>query len=381
MKIAVLEWSCGGGLLTTAAGKASERLCHEGWLMLKNLADGLAEAGLDVRVPVDLRGVPSAALRGRAHIIDVSCQTPTTFENILSRWVNIASECDYVWVIAPEIDGLLPRILERLRSEGEQLLNCHGDFLRNCSNKLLTAAALTAAGVPHPATRVLAEVDEAWLAATAPQDDSGDQHRANGRWVIKPASGAGGTDQRLVTRQQLRQLNHSTAVGWLVQPWLPGRSASCTAIVDARGKRHWLPLVSQDFGAAQPLDEPGHSFARASGSAAFAPQYVGCTYPCSELPRVAPRAMLEAALDALGRGAYGPVGVDLLFNPITQAWTVIEVNARCTSSLTAMAAAYCGNLVGDIFRLLTASGDESGETAVAELCERVSPFQFRVAND
>ncbi len=391
MKIAVLEWSCGGGLLTTAAGKASESLCREGWLMLSNLADGLAEAGCDVLMPVDLRGVPWAAARGRAHIIDVPCRMPTTFEKLLSRWAYIASECDYVWVIAPEIDGLLPHILERLRSEGQQLLNCQGEFLRNCSNKLLTADALTAAGVPHPATTVLAEFDEAWLVATASRREPGDQHQANARWVIKPASGAGGTDQRLVTRKQLRQLSYSTAdawystknycgsrdsYAWLVQPWLPGRSASCTAIVDARGKRHWLPLVSQDFRAPQSLDEGTHSFMQASDSAAFAPQYVGCTYPCAELPSAAPRAMLEAALDALGRGAYGPVGVDLLFNSTTQTWTVIEVNARCTSSLTAMAAAYHGNLVGDIFRLLT----ESGEAAVAELPERVSPFQFRVAS-
>lgn len=59
------------------------------------------------------------------------------------------------------------------------------------------------------------------------------------------------------------------------------------------------------------------------------PHYIGCTYPgnerYSELPVEAPRKLLEDTLDALGSGAFGPVGIDLLYQASTQSWTVIEV--------------------------------------------------------
>lgn len=375
MKIAVLEWSCGGGLQGAAASHTSEGLLREGWQMLKNLVDGLAEAGMEVLAPLDSRSVPPAPLHGLVQIVELSHPAATTTAEVIRRWEEIASECDYVWVIAPEIDGLLPHILERLRSAGHQLLNCYGEFLDNCTDKRLTSAALAAAGIAHPPTIEFAEIDDAWLAATAQVDNSGDPSLGSPRWIIKPAAGAGGAEQRLVTREQLLQPLHSAAVNRLVQPWLPGHSASCTAIVDAQGKRHWLPLVSQDFWELDANGRRASSRATANEPTALPPQYAGCTYPCAELPQAAPRALLEATLDALGPGAYGPVGIDLLFNPLTHTWTVIEANARCTSSLLAMASAYRGNLVRDIFHLLTGSCD----VAVVNLSQNVNSFQFRVA--
>lgn len=408
MKIALLEWSCGGGLLDTAAGHASRSLCAEGWQMLTRLADGLVRAGLDAIVPVDLRAVSQSALHARAHVVDMSHFAPATSDAVLRRWAEIAAECEYAWVVAPEIDGLLPKILKGLQNEGSQLLNCRGEFLSNCSNKRSTAAALTAAGIPHPPTTSLAELDEAWLATTSLRDGSVGYGQADQRWVIKPVAGAGGAGQRLVTHAQLLQMKHSTvaiplgnrgaesstaqslppfappntritepgpkaAADWLVQPWLLGQPASCTAIVDAQGERHWLPLVSQDFKSSTGEWTP--SFIAARGPTGSAPQYVGCTYPSAQLPRAAPHALLGATLDALGPGAFGPVGIDLLFDPAAHTWTVIEVNARCTSSLLAMASAYRGNLVGDIFQLLTQACD----APMACLSGELSPFQFRVA--
>lgn len=396
VRIALLEWSCGGGLLDTAAGHASQNLSVEGWRMLCRLADGLADAGLDVVVPVDLRVIPQPALHTRAHIVDISLLAPATSHAVQRRWAEIAAECEYVWVVAPEIDGLLSRILKGLQNESSQLLNCRGEFLRKCGNKRSTAMALTAAGIPHPATTSLAELDETWLAATALPGDSGSRSQAHQRWIIKPVAGAGGAGQRLVSVAQLLHIKHrvaatqslpssaaantqsaesASAADWLVQPWLSGQPASCTAIVDAQGERHWLPLVSQDFETSSAADEWTPSFIAGHGPSTPAPHYVGCTYPCAELPRVAPRALLDATLDALGPGAYGPVGIDLLFNPAADTWTVIEVNARCTSSLLAIASAYRGNLVGDVFQLLT----RTCNTSVAGLSSDLSPFQFRVA--
>ena len=390
MKIALLEWSCGGGLLDAATGHASQELCAEGWQMLKSLADGLADAGMDVVVPLasmaDWQTAPRAALHTAARIVDLSHLAPANFSSALHCWAEIASECDYAWVIAPEIDGLLSRILHYLRRQGHLLLNCHGDFLRNGSDKRLTASALTAAGIPHPPTTRWAQVDEAWLAAAAVPGSSAGHSQTNPQWIIKPALGAGGAEQQMVTHAQLLHMRASSAAApatpaadWLVQPWLSGQPASCTAIVDAHGQRHWLPLLSQDFESSHWLAAPGSSCPTSGlvgdGLASPTPHYVGCTYPCPALPAAAPRQLLEDTLDALGPGAYGAVGIDLLFHSLTHAWTVIEVNARCTTSLLAMTSAYRGNLVGDILQLLTSSSP----TPAARFSSHLRPFQFRVA--
>ena len=91
----------------------------------------------------------------------------------------------------------------------------------------------------------------------------------------------------------------------------------------------------------------------------------------------APRELLESTLDALDPGAYGPVGIDLLYDAVTQTWTVIEVNARCTSSLVGLAQAYRGKLVLDMFSLLCRSADGP----FVDFTSRFNPFQFRIPRD
>ena len=90
------------------------------------------------------------------------------------------------------------------------------------------------------------------------------------------------------------------------------------------------------------------------------------------------RKLLETTLDALGLAAYGPVGIDLLYDASTQAWTVIEVNARCTSSLVGLAQAYRGELALDIFKLLYRAEQNR---QFADFTTSFNPFQFRIPRD
>lgn len=391
MKIAVLEWICGGGLLDVPPEQIDGSLRAEGLAMLNALVSGLA-AEFEVVVPVDPRLVSTADLDPRAHRIDVLDPSYTPHlspHDVFPRWAALAEPCDSAWVIAPEIDTALPRILDYLRGRGHKLLNCHGEFLRQCSDKRLTAECLTAAGLPHPPTRELEQIDEAWMNSTA----SNRSTSAETYWVVKPAAGAGGAGQRLVTRQQLWQLVRAAQAAFnsgsqsfqfaeqIVQPWMEGRAASCSVIVDALGKRHWLPLVSQDFAHPEAERRTHDHFDLAGPIYKSPPQYIGCTCPLtelfSELPVEAPRELLEDTLDALGSGAFGPVGIDLLYHASTQSWTVIEVNARCTSSLVGLAQAYRGKLVLEMFNLLRQA--EYGR--FADFSPRFSPFQFRIPRD
>ena len=392
---AVLEWICGGGLLAVPPEQIESGLRSEGWLMLSTLVDGLASAGMKVCVQLDTRLTAPGQLHPAAHVVEVPSHNyrfPPTDEVVPPGWADLAGACDYVWIIAPEIEGQLPRIIERLRVDGHKLLNCHGDFMRNSCDKLLTAQCLTAAGIPHPPTRPLEQIDAMWLDASAASASGSSAHAAHTReagWIIKPAAGAGGSGQRRITREQLLQAAWARAAQaeyagqllessrQLVQPWLPGRAASCSVIVDTFGRRHWLPLVSQDF--SEPESAWAHPQARVDPAQALwsPPRYVGCTYPCRELPADPPRELLDAVLDALGAGAYGWVGIDLLYAAGCRTWTVIEVNARCTSSLVGFAPAYRGKLVPDIFSLLSGTVDR----LAVSLESNFNPFQFRIPSD
>lgn len=393
--IAVLEWICGGGLLAVPPAQIDSGLRSEGWLMLNTLVDGLASAGMKVCVQLDTRLTAPGRLHPATHVVEVpshNYRLPPTDELLPPGWADLASACDYVWIIAPEIEGQLPRIIERLQGGGHKLLNCHGDFLRNSCDKRLTAQCLTAAGIPHPSTRPLEQIDEAWLDASAATATGSSAHAAQAweeGWIIKPAAGAGGSGQRGVTREQLLQAAWGSAAPaeyagqllessrQLVQPWLPGRPASCSVIVDTFGKRHWLPVVSQDF--LEPESTQAHQQASLDPAQALwsPPRYVGCTYPCRELPADPPHELLDAVLDALGAGAYGWVGIDLLYDARCRTWTVIEVNARCTSSLVGLAPAYRGKLVPDIFNLLNGTVDRLS----ASFKSNFNPFQFRIPSD
>ncbi|MCC7338551.1 MAG: ATP-grasp domain-containing protein [Pirellulaceae bacterium] len=390
-KIAVLEWICGGGLLDVPPEQIDGGLRAEGLAMLRTLVSALVEE-VEVMVPLDQRLVSAADLDSRAQVIDVSISNfsaHTIAPHDLPPWAMLVEQCDAAWLIAPEIDSALPRSLDYLRACGHKLLNCHGEFLRQCSDKRLTAECLSAAGIAHPPTRGLEQIDQAWLNTTATKQSASEA----AYWIVKPATGAGGTGQRLVTQQQLWQLVHSArpgsssrtlafqCAGEIVQPWMEGRPASCSVIVDAHGKRHWLPLVSQDFVHPEAARQTQAHFDQTSPMDKSPPHYIGCTYPgnerYSELPVEAPRKLLEDTLDALGSGAFGPVGIDLLYQASTQSWTVIEVNARCTSSLVGLAQAYRGKLVLDIFQLMS----QADQRQLADFSPLINPFQFRIPRD
>ncbi|MEO8271708.1 MAG: ATP-grasp domain-containing protein [Aureliella sp.] len=401
VKIAVLEWICGGGLLDIPAAQVAVSLRAEGLGMLNMLVSGLA-AEFEVFVPFDGRLVSAVDLDPRVNridILDLSYARQRSQLDVLHHWAAISQKCDVAWVIAPEMGTALPRSIEYLSGGGYKLINCRGEFLCNGSDKRLTAERLVAAGIPHPPTRALERVDEEWASSTAAalRFASAATHSAEPLWIVKPAAGAGGEGQRLVDQEQLWQLVLADKVDLsspsqttplprqIVQPWLLGQPASCMAIVDALGKRYWLPLVSQDFAIRESEHTLYEGVGSASRSVESPPEYIGCTYPFTaacyeppgEAPLNAPHELLEATMDALGPGAYGPVGIDLLYHASTQTWTVIEVNARCTSSLVGLAQAYRGMLGRDMFNLLFQAGDGQ----FADFASRIDPFQFRIPRD
>ncbi len=385
----------------TAPTAIPSSLQSEGWQMLATLVSGLLAAGCQVHVPFDGRIVSPrqrqnfqqngslCASQGSATLAATATAQlqwrEVTSDRLLEQWLAAIGDCSLAWLIAPEIDHTLPQLVEDLTVAGVTLLNCKGTFLRNACDKLSTAQSLKSAGISHPETCGLENVDQGWLDCTEPLSAI-DRKRA--RWIVKPVDGAGCDRISLVDRvtiqrlqqNQLRIQQHRTnsrgldqPTTMIVQPWLDGIPASCSAIVDSSGRCHWLPLVSQDFASCDEASNASNvqvEHFEVSDAEISPLRYMGCTLPPRGLPATAPKELLQSVVAALGPGAAGWIGIDLLYHPRSQNWIVIEVNPRCTSSLIGLSQAYSGNLVFDAWRL------QAG--IIDKLAGQFHPTQFRL---
>ena len=227
---------------------------------------------------------------------------------------------DAVLVIAPELSMILPTVISKLAPISPRLLNCSGEFLSASCDKLTCARRWQVAGVNHPATRLASEVDRIWMST----------HCASSRrWVVKPRDGAGCEGIQVIDDCDLvgevaRLKGQGRAADAIVQPYLQGRSYSCSAIVDGAGRPHWLPLVTQELSIAKTIS------------------YLGGEVLDADFPTEG----LEHALDSLGAGAFGWVGFDLLKSEETDEWFVIEVNPRLTTSFVGLNRSIGGGLAG-----------------------------------
>ena len=347
--VVVMEWVCGGGLRHVPVGDIPSGLRAEGQAMMLALVQGLAAAGCHVRVPLDTRLVDAAAVQRLSPAVQVEAVRDVPPRDYLHVWCDVSQDCDCAWLVAPETDGVLCQAACALRRCGVRLLTADAAFLEAASDKRLTAAAWHTHHIPHPPCIGLDQINSRWVADHCPKNNDGGD-TADARWIVKPADGAGCDGLQMITTQQLwsmRQAACPTATGdlaaaeaaapskLLVQPWVTGVAASCAAMIDAGGQAHWMPVVSQDFDTS------------ASGRL----HYRGSTLPLPHVTSGVPYELFNRCLGALPGTPRGWIGLDLVFEPQCQQWTIIEINPRCTSSLVGLAAAYQGNLVGDCWRL------------------------------
>ena len=329
MKIGILEWICGGGLQETDPTQIAESLLNEGRAMLNAVAQDCLSCGHEVVTSVD------SGLIERLHLLELDSRIQmirsTGFtDDLPSSWWNIAAEADAVLVIAPEFSSILQNAISKLNPACKLLLNSSGNFLANTCDKLLTAQRLKSADIRHPETQLVCNVDSDWL----------EQHRCkSGRWIIKPRDGAGCDAIQLVDDNAVRDALTAVRASdsnsrMLIQPLHSGSAFSRSAIVDAAGQAHWLPLVTQEF-------TPGDSMNYLGGKVLDA----------NESPSIDRlNSILDATVVALRPGALGWIGVDLLYSDELNEWMVIEVNPRLTTSFTGLSASYGSGLMEQMLR-------------------------------
>ncbi len=307
--------------------------------MFHAVVQDFVSCGHDVTASVDQRLFTESQLTGLGSRFQGSNTVGFT-NGLPSNWWEIASTADATLVIAPEFSNILQTAIAQLAPVCKLLLNCQDPFLAASCDKWLTAQQLKAASVKHPATRLARDTTEDWLQ---------NNRNAAGKWIVKPRDGAGCEAIRLLDQysliEALRELQQSDlATKLLLQPCEVGDSFSRSAIVDFTGRAHWLPLVTQEFTVGDSLTYCGGQVLSV-GDGHYENRLSGRRYAIDRL-----NAVLNATLAALGQGALGWVGVDLLYSDEWNDWIVIEVNPRLTTSFTGLSRSYGQGLMEQTLR-------------------------------
>ncbi|MFO0012768.1 MAG: ATP-grasp domain-containing protein [Planctomycetota bacterium] len=319
MKVAILEYICGSGILRVQQSSAQAHpwsaLLSEGHAMLSALARDMLDAGIDVACPLE----SSIAAWGQwASWTDtnwswspVSFDPQRSIDDVATLWSASVRDCDAAIVIAPELDGALSQIIARLRDAGLEILAGDKAFLAATCDQWNTCQAWQARNVRHPRTRLLEEFLHNDL-------DPGPSHL----WVVKRRDSAGCVgqrrmaDTRSVAREALRCSQSNSADRWVVQPWISGQAASLAALVGQE-----IRVVGAFRQRFETIVEDGETGWGYSGGVGPIP---GITQPA--LQRFA-----SEVLHAIPGKPRGWIGIDFVIEPDGQ-WSAIEVNPRLTTS-------------------------------------------------
>lgn len=206
MRVLVFEFVTGGGY---AGRDMVASLVTEGDLMLAAVVhDLLAIDGVEVSVCRDSRlNLPDLPI----HVEWVDCDWQ-------DAWRHCLHAVDAVLPIAPETGGTLAYLCREVEAAGKTLLNSRPQAVEIAASKLASYRYLLAAGIP---------VVDSWEADRVPE-------MGFETLVVKPDQGAGCQDIHLVAGERslddflTRQTCRSD---WLVQPYVPGVSASLSLLV------------------------------------------------------------------------------------------------------------------------------------------------------
>jgi len=319
MRIFLFEYLCSGAL---ADVDLPASLAREGAAMRDALAaDFAALPGVEVVATCDPRVAPPPV--GTA----IPAATPSAERELFAR---CCRDCDAVYVLAPELNGLL---LERCRLAGElnrRTLNCRLPAIDLCGDKLALGQRLASAGIPTLPTLPCRSEDD--LARLPADWWSG----GSGQVVLKPRHGAG-SQAISVCRSaaeataRLAEFDAGSPFGQaIVQPFLPGRPISVAALCDEAGRLACLfPIAEQRLSTDGRLS------------------YLGGAIPARDVDRETVRDVVGRVIELIP-GLCGYVGFDLLIVPGAELPLLVEINPRLTTSYVGYHRLTATNLAGGL---------------------------------
>lgn len=282
MRLLITEFICGGGL---ANKPLPESLQQEGQSMLQALvSDCLAIANCEVISTLDNR-LPS--LNPACKVVQID-----DAQNYLTALAELAEQVDYVWVVAPESDEILEKIVCRMENQAVQLINADTHSIRLCADKLRCADLLREAGID--------------VVPSLPIDTLRSYLQ---KVLIKPRNGAGCEGVQVFSSglSAINYINHPDQ--WIVQPYIQGEHCSMS-ILCCNGKARILSCNGQVLGNM------------------LTPKLEKCIV--NAFPFVDELAHMADRIAYTFPGLQGYVGVD--FIKTKHNYVLVEVNPRLTTS-------------------------------------------------
>jgi tyramine---L-glutamate ligase len=219
----VCEFITGGGL---CGEQLPDSLAKEGALMRDALLRDLSELPYEIITTIDAR-VNNDALQTNIH---AGCRAVSAKDNVWQIWQALISECDAVWLIAPETGGILKKLTQLASLESKLILGCGLDSIEITSSKIATYLALEKAGIASVPTYTF----ENWP-------------KSHWIWLAKPNDGAGCDDIACFNNpddleewveDNDKQFTH------VIQAYQPGDAASISCVM-RHGKAHILSCNTQ----------------------------------------------------------------------------------------------------------------------------------------
>lgn len=337
IRLGIFEYCCGGGLGRDGPQSACAGLISEGRSMLLAAVEDLSSCSeLMLTVPVDDR-----LMEWNDHSTSkdlASWHSVNGESEFLGQWIEVGRACHLVLVIAPELDGILARIIRELRRFGIQVIAGDEPFIDACCDKLNTYRFWNRHNILTPTTIELSaalSMDKEWSCSS---ELAGLEQQG---WVVKRRDGAGCEGIRRFqdwcelqdwTAELLEHENevhpHSKHFGlqekYLVQPFVRGTAASIVHLGKGENGLVLKPGV-QDLR----WDDVGTA------------SYLGGSWPISNIDFVELREQVYRWLNALPGSPDGWIGIDFLVaGQEQQRWLPIEVNPRLTSSYLGLRQAF-----------------------------------------
>ncbi|PVX24571.1 MAG: hypothetical protein CW716_09790 [Candidatus Bathyarchaeum sp.] len=300
----IVEYVSGGGY---GDQKISSSILSEGYGMLRSLISDCKTAGHNVTTLLDSRLKEFSPPNQADNAIYVASPT-----ELLTKLKEHSSAADGTYVIAPESNQVLEKLVESIEDSGGTSLNCSVDAIKRVSNKMKAYETLKKTGLKVPET-VLLNINE--KIGTIKQITKELGHPL----VVKPLDGVGCDgisiieDEDAIADATKKVAHESSNKQCIAQTMIRGK-ASSVCVMSTGDKVVAITLNSQFVTLGTPDEESG---------------YLGGVVPFDHVLEKEALRAAEKAVEAV-RGLRGYVGVDMILTD--EEPVVMEINPRLTTS-------------------------------------------------
>jgi len=261
--------------------------------------------GLEVTVMLDWR-LSDLAIKAGVNIVTIGPE-----HDIAEEFARLVKQCDLLWPIAPEFDGILQALCQTVESLGKILLTSPAAAVAIAGNKLKTYELLNQHHITAVPTRMF------------------ENTYMPGEWMVKPIDGVGCEDSYvLTTRLDFEQMTMRKGQ-YVIQPHLQGAKTSLSCLF--KQGRGWLVCANLQY---------------------F--EFINQQYHLTDIvvnhhPDL---GLYQQLIDKIAQALpelWGYVGIDLIANDKT--W-VLEINPRLTTSFVGIHEALGINIAEAVLQLL-----------------------------